>query len=363
MVQPLPHVSPMHHRRTSHPLLEESSALQPVSWIKVEDVPPVNASENSTVMPVFPLYGVHWLGEEVSLNIIDPAYRRMYDDIILSGSRRFLVPWSPCAPGLPPGRIRFKEIPEDDRQLHAVGMVLYLQDLKELQLSGETGSPAKYQCKHSVIGRARMKRLLNPSALFTTNEEGYKVDYLRAEVELFDELTDRVDSTLTKTLADDLFDSFQNMSAAASKISNDGLVMNFKGEENSKQLRKYLNSTKTWKLAEFWEQFQMALRSASEQARVYGELKQWVEEQQELGKISSEKTEIPLSALPPPLLQKLVMLQSGRAGLELGIDYWEPFLRLQAAEGPRERGELLIEAVREEERRMRVRAALEDTLG
>lgn len=361
MAQPSPKHSPL-YRRTSHTLLQERTGLQPISWIKVADTPPVNASENSTVMPVFPLNAVHWPGSEVTLNIIDPAYRRMYDDIILSGSRRFLMPWSPCVPGFPRGRIRFKQIPEDERQLHAVGMVLYLQDLREL--SGETDDRVKYQCKHVVIGRACMKRLLNPSALFTTNEEGFKVDYLRAEVEMYDELTDRVDSTLTKTLANDLFESWQDMASAASKISSADMVLKF-DEEKLNNLRNYLNSTRTWKLAEFWQNFQLSLRVGSEQARIYGELKQWVEEQRALGKIpaDTENVEVPLEALPRPLLQKLQQIQNGEAGLELGVDFWEPFLRLQAAEGSRERGELLIEAVREEERRMRVRAALEDTLG
>ena len=150
-----------------------------VSWIDVADGPDEEPAGGASVMPVFPLNVVEWPSGEVGLNIIEPAYRKMYDDILLSGTRRFLMPFSPCVPGFPRGRVRFPEMPPEDRRLHAVAPILYLEDLREL--SEQTNDRVKYQVRHTVVGRARMTRLLNPSALFRTNSDGWKVNYLRAE--------------------------------------------------------------------------------------------------------------------------------------------------------------------------------------
>jgi hypothetical protein len=59
----------------------------------------------------------------------------------------------------------------------AFATVLYLDDL---EVTSE--NPKRYRCFHSVIGRARIEKLLNPVA-----SSGDQPQYLRAEVDLLDE--------------------------------------------------------------------------------------------------------------------------------------------------------------------------------
>ena len=101
---------------------------------------------------------------EHTLNIFEPRYRKLYNDILFSGSRRFAV----CA------------FDSETGSLSEVGSVFYLKDLKEV--SEQTGDAVKYVCEHEVvrttfaffarghdklvqvIGRVRLTKILNPSA-------------------------------------------------------------------------------------------------------------------------------------------------------------------------------------------------------
>eukprot|EP00960_Hanusia_phi_P023800 702266-Hanusia_phi.AAC.2 len=118
-------------------------------------------SPNSTVLPLFPLGSfVYTVGNqsrcdggaltdlqphsEHRLNIFEPRYRALYNDILFSGSRRFAV----CSMDPVDGRFA------------AVASVFYLKDLKEV--SAATNDAVKYICDHEVIGRIRIKKILNP---------------------------------------------------------------------------------------------------------------------------------------------------------------------------------------------------------
>ena len=85
------------------------------------------------VLPVFPLGSTAYIPHtNHELNIFEPRYREMYNDILFNGSRRFAVPV--CDP--------------DTGRLAAVAPVFYLEDLKEV--SEQTGDAIKvglYQLK------------------------------------------------------------------------------------------------------------------------------------------------------------------------------------------------------------------------
>ena len=53
-----------------------------------------------------------------------------------------------------------------------------------MEASEQTDGLVKYVAKHRVVGRAKIHRLLNPSALFELNAKQEKVNYLRAEAEI-----------------------------------------------------------------------------------------------------------------------------------------------------------------------------------
>lgn len=116
-------------------------------------------NEGATVMPLFPL-GVTYLPyTSPVLNIFEPRYRAMYNDILFSGARRFAV----C------------NVDPETGRLAEVGVIFYLDELKEV--SEQTQDRVKYVGQHSVVGRVKLLKVLNPGVA-TTRET-----YFRAEVE------------------------------------------------------------------------------------------------------------------------------------------------------------------------------------
>eukprot|EP00930_Biecheleria_cincta_P069879 TRINITY_DN57559_c0_g1_i1.p1 TRINITY_DN57559_c0_g1~~TRINITY_DN57559_c0_g1_i1.p1 ORF type:complete len:413 (+),score=65.07 TRINITY_DN57559_c0_g1_i1:45-1241(+) len=129
-------------------------------------------SNGSLVLPCFPLGGDYLPNSKGQvLNIFEPRYRKMYNDILLSGGRRFVVP--PIKQDEESGAIHLAE----------VGVVFYLDDLQEV--SEQTDDQVKYVCSHSIVSRVRLKRVLNPRAFADRST------YLRVEAE---ELVDTDDS-------------------------------------------------------------------------------------------------------------------------------------------------------------------------
>jgi len=139
------------------------------TWLPIDS----NTSETdpsgnpgTIVMPLFPLDGVsaylpHSMHE---LNIFEPRYKKMYNDILFSGARRFVV----------------ADLGPDLDCVADVGVVLYLEDLHDV--SEETDDQVKYVCNHRIIGRACLRRILNPSCWEDAST------YLRAETVAIDDV-------------------------------------------------------------------------------------------------------------------------------------------------------------------------------
>ena len=173
-------------RLAPRPLLRMSLAEEDPSRLfeKVSDMEPaflapitesslaLDASENATVLPLFPLGAtVYTPYSEHRLNIFEPRYRAMYNDILFSGARRFAV----CTMH-----------PEDGR-FSEYATVFYLKDLKEV--SEQTNDAVKFVCDHEVIGRVKINKILNPSAwekrdTYLKIEVDYQEDGEEAEEEI-----------------------------------------------------------------------------------------------------------------------------------------------------------------------------------
>ena len=103
------------------------------------------SSETATVMPIFPL-GVTYLPYTTTvLNIFEPRYRQMFNDILMNGARRFAV----------------LNVDSETGRFAEVGVVFYLDELKEV--SEQTDDRVKYIGTHSVKGRVEIKKVLNPN--------------------------------------------------------------------------------------------------------------------------------------------------------------------------------------------------------
>ena len=81
------------------------------------------------------------------LNIFEPRYRQMYTDILMNGSKRFVVSMSH---------------PTESGRFAQTGVLFELEELKEV--SEQTADQIKYICNHKVTGRVKIHRILNPEA-------------------------------------------------------------------------------------------------------------------------------------------------------------------------------------------------------
>jgi len=123
------------------------------------------STAESKVLPLFPLGGIVYTpNSEHVLNIFEPRYRQMYNDILMNGSKQFVVAMSH---------------PEVEGTFAKVGVVFQLEDLKEV--SEQTGDQIKYVCNHKVVGRVLIHRVLNPE-VWDSRET-----YLRVEGIVIDE--------------------------------------------------------------------------------------------------------------------------------------------------------------------------------
>ena len=113
------------------------------------------------VLPLMPLPTVYLPSVSQQLIISEPRYRALYDDILLSGSRLFVVT---CLRG---------------DCLARTGVLFHLDDLNEI--SEMTSDRMKFVGEHTIRQRVRLCSLANPGAW----EDGST--YLRAKVQLLEE--------------------------------------------------------------------------------------------------------------------------------------------------------------------------------
>lgn len=163
-----------------------ANGIDSVNWlptvIGAKASEPSNDNEDTNVLPLFPLGGIVYTpNSEHTLNIFEPRYRKMYNDILMNGSKRFVVAMSH-----PSERGRFAEI----------GVLFELEDLKEV--SEQTNDQVKYICSHRVTGRVKLHKILNPSAWES------RETYLKVEGTLMDANTAGTDTK--KELMDEFVD-------------------------------------------------------------------------------------------------------------------------------------------------------------
>ncbi|CAJ1356613.1 unnamed protein product [Effrenium voratum] len=116
-------------------LARRAAEEQPgISWIKLDRSSQTEAAEptgDRSVLPLFPMSGAYFPHAQPELSIFEPRYRQLYNDILVSGSRRFVV----ATPN-----------PDAD-SIAEVGVVFYLDDLTDV--SEESGDEVKYASRLS----------------------------------------------------------------------------------------------------------------------------------------------------------------------------------------------------------------------
>ena len=112
-------------------------------------------------LPVMPLNAVYLPSPSQQLMISEPRYLKLFDDILVNGSRMFAV--CHCRGSL----------------LARVGLVFRLTDLKDV--AQETNGHTRYVAEHEVRQRVRILSVLNPE------DQESKSEYLRAKVQFLEE--------------------------------------------------------------------------------------------------------------------------------------------------------------------------------
>lgn len=139
-----------------------SNGVDSVSWLPSlteQSSTSVETPDGAEILPFFPLGGIVYTpNSEHVLNIFEPRYRQMYNDILMNGSKRFVVSMSH---------------PTKQGTFAKVGVIFHLDDLKEV--SEQTGDQIKYICSHTVVGRVKLHRVLNPE-VWDTRETYLKVE-------------------------------------------------------------------------------------------------------------------------------------------------------------------------------------------
>ena len=136
----------------------------------------MDVGDDADVLPLFPLGGIVYTpNSEHILNVFEPRHREMYNDILMNGTKRFVVSMSH---------------PSEEGRFAQMGVLFHLEDLKEV--SEQTADQIKHICNHKVVGRVKLNRVLNPE-VWTSRET-----YLRVEGEIID---DTAISTTTPTVA------------------------------------------------------------------------------------------------------------------------------------------------------------------
>jgi len=256
--------------------------------------PPINPSrsteepsEGSTVMPLFPLGATYLPYTTPVLNIFEPRYRQMYNDILFSGARRFMV----------------TNVDAETGRMAEVGVVFYLDELKEV--SEQTQDRVKYIGQPSVIGRVRLLNVLNPSVAATRDS------YLKAEVEYLEdddataEEVGAAEAATEKTFLEivDTQASLGEEPRFTQAVKN-GLSFRHGSSKDDKGL---------WGTIVLWQQF-LESRTQVMGQKMQREIQKGVVDFLKDNSIQEElvnpRGEIRLEDLPPPLLQEIKGIQS-----------------------------------------------------
>lgn len=288
-------------------------------------------------MPLFPL-GVTYLPYSTNvLNIFEPRYRAMYNDILFNGARRFAVVNVDSETG------RFAE----------VGAIFYLDELKEV--SEQTDDRVKYIGTHSVKGRVQIKRVLNPKVAAT------RETYLRAEVEMFED----VDGSAGPEAEKEVEDAFVELVDLQTKL---GEEPRFTDAVKSSLLLGPGTSAEDrglWGTIALWQQF-LEQRTAVLGQKMQRDIQKGVVAYLKTNSLQDElvnaRGEVRMEDLPAPLLQEIREIQE-RYRDEIEAADADPyslnFQKMLQARSHAERLELFGAILDQERKRLAARATLQ----
>jgi len=316
---------------------DELGPLHPtVQWLPPlgSEGPDEGSAEGSITLPIFPLGSVCYLPfTSHGLNIFEPRYRALYNDILFNGSRRFVVTMVDPLTG----------------RLAKTGVVFYLDELKEV--SEQTGDSVKFVCQHSVIGCVEIERVLNPQ-VWRTRET-----YLKARVR---QRTEPCEPDAPPCPLETEVAAAMERVVALQAETNE-MPRFTRGMLKALNVSRAPGGEALWRTVGLWHALQEQ-RVLSVQAQMQADISKRVVDHLKAKGKAIEGGQVRLEDLPPDVRADLARIQEGyRAQLEelAHAPYGEPFQLLLQADGHEERLALFLEMVNGEAERLARRASLQ----
>ena len=311
-----------------------------VRWMPVMDVrreteESPTLAEGELVLPMFPLGSHVYLPDtEHVLNIFEPRYRSMYNEILFNGSRRFVVPM--CAPN-------------EAGKFASVAAVFYLDDLKEV--SEQTNDQVKFVCSHTVIERVRVVRSLNDRVW------GDRSSFLKVVTEKFEDCDLDDDFTNKETALEERFRALIDMQEKV-----DEPIRFTKDVELASPISAKRGKMGFWRLVNLWQsllQSRVTHRENELQAGIQKMLRKFLEDS---GVDLSDGRQLQLSfeSIPADIRAEIQRMneQYGEERVELLNSAIYPFQYLVQMDSHAERLDYFGELISEEEKRLAAKNTL-----
>lgn len=312
--------------------------MTPIKWFPLNpSAPDSEASPEGMTMPLFPL-GVTYLPyTSPVLNIFEPRYRAMYNDILFNGARRFMV----------------TSIDQETGQLAEAGVVFYLDELKEV--SEQTQDRVKYVGSHSVVGRVKLLKVLNPSVA------GTRETYLKAEVEPLED----VGGPASEEEQDAVKQNFLSIVEAQASLGEEPRFTQAVKEDLSFDVGTSADDKGLWGTILLWQQFleqRNAVIGQKMQRDIQKEVVNFLKDNSIKDELVNARGEIRLEDLPAPLVNEIRSIQN-RYREELDAmdadPYGQQFQRMVQTDSHSERLQIFNAILDTERKRLSARATLQ----
>jgi len=331
-----------------------SKGIDSVSWLPsvIGGTGPSNISsirDGSEILPLFPLGGIVYTpNSEHVLNIFEPRYRKMYNDILMNGTKRFVVAMSH---------------PEEQGRFAQTGVLFELEDLKEV--SEQTKDQIKYVCNHRVTGRVTLHRVINPqdweSRETYLTVEGTIYDDTDKDEEEKDEKSDAVAASIEVSSQEtDLKQSFADLVEIQHELEED--VRFTRASVDALAVSDGPGENGLWQTIRLWQAYadqRLVARQNELQKDFQEKLQEFLTTEKGL-----EQNQLPSTVgfqdLSPELQKEVKALQK-RMGLELQPLILESTLTMQKileAPAHEDRCELLSYFIETERKRLSARKTL-----
>jgi len=287
-------------------------------------------------MPVMPVLAVYLPGNRHELMISEPRYRQLYDDILMTGSRRFMV--TSC----------------QDSRLARYGVIFELEDLHEI--SEDTQDRVKYVGVHSARGRARIVALENPQVWHDQST------YLTAAVEVFEETPDTMPVCSSSRSAGfngavEVEEQEDMRVSPLSACLSDIVALQKELDEELRFREVALDASHFWEFCGLWATFaehQLQVRVRDLHAEVRKRVQDWMQAHPE----EMEGLKKDLSALPEEVRD--AGAQAREVYAEGALALRSAFQQILQCEHGRQRIEILSGLLEAERRRLLAKKSLKD---